>query len=118
MKDQAVHVVRIADDVVKISWNEPTGTVVSMVANIAERKLHSIIVFPKWIADDPKKTVLFQNEHLEEMNRLRDAGPHYPKLIIDEFAEITFLDKVEPGNDDLISVSPDDLPAGYADRRK
>jgi hypothetical protein len=33
------------------------------------------------------------------------------------FAEITFLEDVGPNRDDIITCPPDQLPAGYADRK-
>jgi phenolic acid decarboxylase len=56
------------------------------------RQLHGVIFFPHWVAQDSKKTVCFQNQHLDLMRQYRDAGPTYPKLVIDEFAPVTFLE--------------------------
>jgi len=78
--DQEAHIVRLSDDIVKVSWDEPTGTTVSMSVDFATRGLHGVIFFPRWIAQNPDLTVYFQNEHLERMRELRDAGPTYPKL--------------------------------------
>lgn len=110
--DQEAHIVRLSDDVVKVSWDEPTGTIVSVAVNFAERRLHGVIFFPRW--QDPQKTVCFQNDHLDLMRRYRDVGPTYPKLVIDEFAPITFLEEWGVNNEDLIARAPDALPAGYA----
>lgn len=51
------------------------------------------------------------------MQDYRDAGPHYPKLIIDEFAEVTFMEDIGPDNDNVISCAPGDLPKGFEDRK-
>jgi phenolic acid decarboxylase len=67
VRDQQAHIVRLSDDICKISWDEPTGTTVSVAINFAERQLHGVIFFPQWIAQDPKKTVCFQNQHLDLM---------------------------------------------------
>ncbi len=117
MRDQPAHIVRLADDIVKISWDEPTGTNVSLAFMLTARKVHGVIFFPQWIAQNPEKTVCFQNEHLAEMKKYRDAGPTYPKLVIDEFATITFLEDVGPNNEEVISTDPDKLPKGYASRK-
>lgn len=117
VRDQEAHIVRLSDDVVKISWDEPTGTCVSVCVNIAERRLHGVIFFPKWIELDPKKTVCFQNDHLDKMRSYRDAGPHYPRLVIDEFAPITFLEDCGADNQTVIACAPSELPAGYSARR-
>ena len=83
VRDQETHIVRLADNVFKMSWDEPTGTTVSVAVNLVERRLHGVIFFPQWIAQEPQKTVCFQNEHLDLMRSYRDAGPTYPKLVID-----------------------------------
>jgi phenolic acid decarboxylase len=117
VRDQETHIVRLAPNVFKMSWDEPTGTTVSVTINLVERRLHGVIFFPQWIAQEPQKTVCFQNEHLDLMRRYRDAGPTYPKLVIDEFAEITFLEDSGRDNQDVIACGADKLPEGYAARR-
>ncbi|MFT4191113.1 MAG: phenolic acid decarboxylase [Comamonas sp.] len=116
VRDQQAHIVRLSDEVYKISWDEPTGTTVSVAVNLAEGLLHGVIFFPRWIAEDPKKTVCFQNEHLDQMHAYRDAGPTYPKLVIDEFARITFLERVAADDQSIIDRGPEALPQGYASR--
>jgi phenolic acid decarboxylase len=117
VRDQEAHIVRLSDDVCKISWDEPTGTSVSVAINVVERQLHGIIFFPQWIAQSPEKTVCFQNDHLDAMRAYRDAGPHYPKLVIDEFAPVTFLEERGERDETVINCAPADLPEGYAARR-
>ncbi|MDN7904686.1 phenolic acid decarboxylase [Burkholderia diffusa] len=117
VRDQEAHIVRLSDDVCKISWDEPTGTTVSVAINFAERQLHGVIFFPRWIAQDPKKTVCFQNEHLDQIRQYRDTGPTYPKLVIDEFARVTFVEECGRDKQKVIACAPTDLPDGYAARR-
>lgn len=117
VRDQEVHIVRLSDEVFKISWDEPTGTTVSIAINLAERRLHGVIFFPRWVAENPQKTVCFQNDHLDEMRRYRDAGPTYPKLVIDEAADITFAEDCGRDDEQVICCPPAALPAGYAARR-
>lgn len=117
VRDQIAHIVRLAPDVYKISWDEPTGTTVSVAFNLKERKLHGVIFFPQWIAKDPKKTVCFQNEHIDEMMAFRDAGPTYPKMVVDEFATLTFEEDSGANNEEVINCAPSELPEGYAARR-
>jgi phenolic acid decarboxylase len=112
-----VHLVRLTDDICKMSWSEPTGTCVSLVFDIAERWMHGTIFFPQWIAKDPKKAVVHENEHDAEMQAFRDAGPTYPTLVIDEFAEITFMEDCGTENDSVIACSSTELPEGYASRK-
>jgi len=116
VRNQQAHIVRIAADVVKISWDEPTGTSVSLAFNLDERRVHGVIFFPRWVARNPEKTVCFQNDHLDEMRRLRDAGPTYPRLVIDEFAHIAFIEDCGVDNEGVIACAPGELPAGYASR--
>ncbi len=60
VRDQVAHIVRLADSIVKISWDEPTGTTVSVTANLAERRLHGVIFFPRWVGEHPERTVCYQ----------------------------------------------------------
>jgi phenolic acid decarboxylase len=79
VRDQQAHIVRLSDDICKISWDEPTGTTVSAAINFTERQLHGVIFFPQWVAQDPKKAVCSQDQHLDLMRQYRDAGPTYPE---------------------------------------
>ncbi|GGX88825.1 phenolic acid decarboxylase [Streptomyces minutiscleroticus] len=116
VKDQEVDLVQLADDVYKVSWNEPTGT--SVVVNVlpGRRVLHGTIFFPQWIEQDGGRTVLYQNDHLDEMRAYRDAGPTYPIYVVPEFARITLFEYVGEDDESVVSVAPADLPAGFADR--
>ncbi|OZC85866.1 phenolic acid decarboxylase [Rhodococcus sp. 06-418-5] len=116
VKDQEVDLVQLDDDVYKISWNEPTGT--SVVVNVipCKRRLHGTIFFPQWIELDGTKTVLYQNDHLDEMRAYRDAGPTYPIYVVPEFARITLFEHVGIDDETIVSVAPSDLPDGFADR--
>ena len=117
VNDQKAHIVRLADGVYKWSWNEPTGTIVSLAVNLDERVLHGTTFFPAWVPENYGKIAVHQNEHLDEMQLARDTGPTYPKLVMDEFAEITFVEDRGRDNPDVIDRPPDQLPAGYASRR-
>jgi phenolic acid decarboxylase len=116
VKDQSVDLVALAPDVYKISWTEPTGT--SVVVNVLpqQRVLHGTIFFPQWIKQDGGKTVLFQNDHLEQMHRYRDEGPTYPIYVVPEFARITFLENVGQNDETVIATAPGNLPAGFTER--
>lgn len=115
--DQKAFIVAISDSVFKISWDEPTGTTVSLSINTTARHLHGVIFFPRWVAEAPEKTVCYQNEHLDLMKQYRDAGPTYPKLVIDEFATITFAEDCGANRNDVINCPPSELPAQYVSRR-
>ncbi|MFP3891795.1 phenolic acid decarboxylase [uncultured Ralstonia sp.] len=115
--DQHAYIARLADGLYTVSWDEPTGTVVSLNIDLGpQRRLHGLIVFPQWVAKEPGKTVCYQNQHLPLMQQYRDAGPTYPKVILDEFARITFAENCGADRDDVIACGPADLPAGYAER--
>jgi phenolic acid decarboxylase len=116
VRDQTVDLVQLDDSVFKISWTEPTGT--SVVVNLlpAKRRLHGTIFFPQWIEQDGSKTVLYQNDHLEEMRAFRDAGPTYPIYVVPEFAKITLIENVGIDNETAVDTAPSELPAGFADR--
>jgi phenolic acid decarboxylase len=117
VRDQAAHIVRLADELFKVRWDEPTGTTVSVAVNFADRRLHGVIFFPAWVGQEPQKTVCFQNDYLGRMRSYRDAGPTYPHLVIDEFADITSLEDCGAGDETVIAAAPGELPAGYASRR-
>ena len=113
VKDQRVYMVQVAKDVYKVSWTEPTGTDVSLIANLADRIFHGTIFFPRWIINDPKKTVCFQNEHISLMESYRDAGPAYPTEVIDEFATITYVEDRGINNESVIACAASELPADF-----
>ena len=111
--DQQADIVKIAEHTFKISWDEPTGTIVCVTINLAQKELHGAIFLPQWIEQDPQKTVCYQNEHLERMYHYRNQGPTYPKMIICEFAKIFFLENCGPDRDDVINCPPGELPASF-----
>lgn len=113
VRDQEAHIVRLSDDICKVSWDEPTGTTVSVAINFRERHLHGVIFFPQWVGADPAKTVCYQNEHLDLMRHYRDTLATYPKLVIDEFAPVTFIEDCGRDNQDVIACAPAELPDSY-----
>ncbi|MGC1648150.1 MAG: phenolic acid decarboxylase [Candidatus Sulfotelmatobacter sp.] len=116
VKNQRVSAVWLGNCIYKISWDEPTGTSVSIAINLESRRVHGVIFFPKWVADDPKKTVCFQNQHYDEMLQYRDAGPTYPRHVVDEFAQILLAQDVGTDREDIIDCSPDQLPPKFLER--
>ncbi|MGB7801826.1 phenolic acid decarboxylase [Buttiauxella sp.] len=113
VKDQTACIVRVARSVYKISWTEPTGTDVSLMVNLEDNIFHGTIFFPRWVINNPEKTVCFQNEHIAEMEALRDAGPAYPTEVIDEFANITFVRDCGENNESVINCPASELPANF-----
>ncbi|KAJ1683839.1 hypothetical protein LUZ63_020984 [Rhynchospora breviuscula] len=108
VKDQEVDLVALDDDVYKISWHEPTGT--SVVVNVlpTRRRLHGTIFFPRWVEEAGGRTVVFQNDHLDEMRAFRDAGPTYPVLVVPEFAHLTLFEHVGTDDESVVAVPPGD----------
>lgn len=117
VNNQEAHIVALGDNIYKVSWDEPTGTCVSLAFNLDSRQIHGTIFFPKWVIDDPKKTVCHQNEYLDLMKKYRDEGPTYPKTVIDEFATITFIEDCGENNELVINCAPSELSEEYTARR-
>lgn len=113
MKDQQAYIVRVAAEVYKISWTEPTGTDVSLIVNLADKIFHGTIFFPRWVINNPEHTVCFQNDHIAQMERYRDAGPAYPTEVIDEFATLTFIRDCGENNEAVINCPASELPADF-----
>jgi len=113
VKDQHAYIVRVAQLVYKGSWTEPTGTDVSLIVNLADKVFHGTIFFPRWVMNNPQKTVCFQNEHIAKMEAYREAGPAYPTEVIDEFATITFVRDCGTDNDDVINCAASELPQDF-----
>ncbi|EMW5441558.1 phenolic acid decarboxylase [Enterococcus faecium] len=114
VKDQEADIVKLTDGVFKITWTEPTGTDVALDFMPNEKKLHGMIFFPKWVEEHPEITVTFQNEHIAEMEAARET---YPKLLVPEFATITYMGDAGIDNEDVISEEPydgmpDDIRSG------
>ena len=113
VKDQKVYIVRVAAQVYKISWTEPTGTDVSLIANLGDMIYHGTIFFPRWVVDEPQKTVCFQNDHLSLMEEYRSAGPVYSTEVVDEFATITDMFDRGENNENVINCSAQELPPDF-----
>jgi phenolic acid decarboxylase len=116
VKDQTVDLARIAEDIYTVSWDEPTGTQVSVTVLPGLRRLRGVIFFPQWVHRHPERTVCFQNDHLGLMHRYRDEGPTYPIVVVAEFARITFMETCQENDETIIAVAPSDLPREYAER--
>ncbi|EIC86274.1 phenolic acid decarboxylase [Serratia sp. M24T3] len=113
VKGQQAYIVRVARQVFKISWTEPTGTDVSLIVNLGDNVFHGTIFFPRWVMNNPEKTVCFQNEHIPQMKAYRDAGPAYPTEVIDEFATITFVRDCGANNEEVINCAASELPKNF-----
>jgi phenolic acid decarboxylase len=115
--DTKVHLVKITDDICKMSWSEPTGTNVSLIFDIAARRMHGTIFFPAWIKQHPAEAIVYENAHDAEIQAFRNAGPTYPVSVVDEFADISFMEDRGENDKTVIACSSKDLPRGWADRK-
>ena len=84
VRDQKVHTVRVAEGVFKVSWVDPTGTCTSLAFNLNDRRAYGTAYFPRWMMEHPEKSVCYQNDHIAEMEALRDRGPTYPIEFFEE----------------------------------
>lgn len=117
VKDQAVRIAHLSERRYTVSWTEPTGSSVSLAIDLDARQLHGAIFFAQWVFADPKATVCFQNAFLEDMRRRRDQGPTHPIVLVDEFAQIHFIEDCGPDNELAIAEPPSALPPGFLDRQ-
>ncbi|HDG0629581.1 TPA: phenolic acid decarboxylase [Serratia marcescens] len=115
VKNQHTYIVRVGKGIYKVSWTEPTGTDVSLIVNLEDELVHGTIFFPRWVMNNPEKTVCFQNEHVESMVAYRTEGPAYPTEIIDEYATIIFVEDAGINNEQTIDCPPELLPADFPD---
>lgn len=106
VRNQKVDLVKLTEDVYKISWTEPTGTDVSLTFMPAENKLHGVIFFPKWVHEHPAITVCFQNEFIALMEESRLKYETYPKYVVPEFGDILFAKNEGTNNEKVISEAP------------
>ena len=65
------------------------------------KKLNGTIFFPAWVKQHPEITVTFQNEHIDRMHEAREKYDTYPKLVVPEFAHITYRGDADGITDDI-----------------
>ena len=106
VRDPKVQMDQLTGGVFKITWTEPTGTDVALDFMPNESRLHGTIFFPKWVEEHPEITVTYQNDHIPEMEAAREQYATYPKLVIPEFANITYIGKAGIDNEEGISEAP------------
>ncbi len=106
VKDQEAHIAMLTEGIYKVAWTEPTGTDVALDFVPNEKKLNGTIFFPAWVKEHPEITVCFQNEHIDKMHKAREKYATYPKLVVPEFANITYMGNAGQNNEDVISEAP------------
>ncbi|RGR85000.1 phenolic acid decarboxylase [Heyndrickxia coagulans] len=114
---QKADIVKITDGVFKVSWTEPTGTDVSLNFMPDDKRMHGVIFFPKWAHEHPEITVCYQNDHIDLMEESREKYETYPKYVVPEFADITYIKNEGINNEKVISEAPyatmaDDIRSG------
>ena len=117
VKDQEANIVMLVPGIYKVSWTEPTGTDVALDFMPNDKKVNGTIFFPKWVQEHPEITVTFQNDHIDVMEAAREKYETYPKMVVPEFAQITYIGDAGQNNDDVISEAPykelpDEIRAG------
>ncbi|MCX2187437.1 phenolic acid decarboxylase [Limosilactobacillus pontis] len=117
VKDQEANIVMLTPGIYKVAWTEPTGTDVALDFVPNEKKLYGTIFFPAWVKQHPEITVTFQNEHIDRMHEAREKYDTYPKMVVPEFAHITYIGDAGQNNEDVIAEAPydgitDDIRAG------
>lgn len=70
------------------------------------RKIERYDFFLAWVHEHPEITVCFQNEHIDLMEESREKYATYPKLVVPEFAHITYMGDAGQNNEDVISEAP------------
>jgi len=75
VKNQHAYIVRLAEDVYKVSWTEPTGTDVSLAVNMADKVFHGTIFFPRWVMNNPEKNRLLPERSPGRDGQLSRSGP-------------------------------------------
>ncbi|WP_405162115.1 phenolic acid decarboxylase [Nocardia sp. NBC_01499] len=116
VKDLEAVIARLGDGLYSVAWLQPVGSCVSLVINTGQRWLHFSGFLAKWASDNPAPLAGFQNDHLDEILRLRDLGPIAPQLQEDLFATITFAEDRGVDNEAVIACPPEQVPDGYLDR--
>lgn len=106
VKDQEAHINLLTEGIYKIAWTEPTGTDVALDFVPNEKKLNGTIFFPAWVKQHPEITVCFQNEHIDLMEESREKYDTYPKMVVPEFATITYMGNAGVDNEEVINEAP------------
>ncbi|MBF7023331.1 phenolic acid decarboxylase [Staphylococcus kloosii] len=106
VRNQEAHIVKLLEGVYKVSWTEPTGTDVSLNFMLNEKRTHGACFFPKWVHEHPEITVCYQNDYIDLMKESREKYETYPKYVLDEFSDITFIKNVGVDNEKVISKAP------------
>lgn len=114
VKDQRAYIVRVGEYLQNI-LDRADRYGCQPDCESGDKLFHGTIFFPRWVINDPTKTICFQNDHIPLMNQYRDVGPAYPTEVIDEFATITFVRDCGANNDSVIACAASELPENFPD---
>lgn len=106
VRDQEANIVKLTEGVFKITWTEPTGTDVALDFLPNKQIMHGTIFFPKWVEEHPEITVTYQNDHIDLMEASREKYDTYPKLVVPEFAKISYVGNAGQNNETVVNVAP------------
>ncbi|WP_436951289.1 phenolic acid decarboxylase [Staphylococcus shinii] len=106
VRDQEANIVKLTEGVFKITWTEPTGTDVALDFLPNKQIMHGTIFFPKWVKEHPEITVTYQNDHIDLMEASREKYDTYPKLVVPEFAKISYVGNAGQNNETVVNVAP------------
>lgn len=79
--------------------------------------MHGVIFFPKWVHERPDITVCYQNDYIDLMKESREKYETYPKYVVPEFADITYIHHAGVNDETIIAEAPyegmtDEIRAG------
>lgn len=106
VRNQEVHIAMLTEGIYKVAWTEPTGTDVALDFLPNDKKVNGTIFFPKWVQDHPEITVTYQNDHIDLMEESREKYDTYPKMVVPEFASMTYIGDAGQNNEEVISEEP------------
>ena len=86
-------------------------------AVIGQMDLYGVIFFPKWVHERPDITVCYQNDSIDLMKESREKYETYPKYVVPEFADITYIHHAGVNDETIIAEAPyegmtDEIRAG------
>lgn len=96
---QTTYYQRVRKNVWQVNWLEETGTIVSLVLDLEEKRITTLIAFSQGHWENPEKAHGYKNENLGEWRELAKIGIQTSRYMLPEQADI-----------DEIFEGPGDLP--------
>ena len=104
--DQPADIVKLTDGVFKVTWTEPTGTDVALDFMPNERKCTGRFSSRSGSKNIRKSRFATKMNISMLCNESREKYATYPKLLVPEFANITYIGKAGQNNEDVIAEAP------------